>query len=189
MWTQIRHALIVSMVVALGASGLSYALTSNEVALETETSHEQSEEPETTVLGPDEETTPDGSDETEESPPEEVVVDEPTEEVTPPVDDNIHGTERSTEGCPEGETYKNHGQYVSSTDKGSRKEAAHSDCGKPIRESKDGEGEDGEGSDDVDEPEPDDDADLPEEDSDDEPTDDVSGEPEQETAAPSSRFS
>jgi hypothetical protein len=40
---------------------------------------------------------------------------------------------RSTEGCPEGRTYRNHGEYVAEVEAagGDVEAAAHSDCGKP----------------------------------------------------------
>jgi hypothetical protein len=42
---------------------------------------------------------------------------------------------RSTEGCPEGTTYRNHGEYVSAVEAagGDVEAAAHSDCGMPLR--------------------------------------------------------
>lgn len=44
---------------------------------------------------------------------------------------------RSTEGCPEGKEYRNHGEYVSevseSGDEAATKAAAKSECGKPIK--------------------------------------------------------
>lgn len=42
---------------------------------------------------------------------------------------------RSSEGCPEGRTYRNHGDYVSEVEAagGDVEAAAHSDCGKPVR--------------------------------------------------------
>ena len=42
-------------------------------------------------------------------------------------------TARSTEGCADGFT-GNHGQFVSSTEDRPRRDAAHSPCGKPLRE-------------------------------------------------------
>ena len=40
---------------------------------------------------------------------------------------------RSTEGCPDGTSYRNHGEYVSAVEAagGDVRAAAHSDCGKP----------------------------------------------------------
>jgi len=51
---------------------------------------------------------------------------------------------RSTEGCPEGTSYRNHGEYVSAVEAsgGDVRAAAHSDCGKPVHSSK-GNGNDG----------------------------------------------
>jgi hypothetical protein len=45
------------------------------------------------------------------------------------------GVPRSTEGCPEGKTYRNHGEYVSSVEAagGDVEAAARSECGKPAR--------------------------------------------------------
>ena len=45
---------------------------------------------------------------------------------------------RSTEGCPEGTSYRNHGEYVSAVEAagGDVRAAAHSDCGKPAHSSK-----------------------------------------------------
>ncbi|MEO6317525.1 MAG: hypothetical protein ABIP36_01965 [Acidimicrobiales bacterium] len=45
---------------------------------------------------------------------------------------------RSTEGCPDGTSYRNHGEYVSAVDAsgGDVRAAAHSDCGKPVHSSK-----------------------------------------------------
>ena len=45
---------------------------------------------------------------------------------------------RSTEGCPEGTSYRNHGEYVSAVESagGDVRAAAHSDCGKPAHSSK-----------------------------------------------------
>lgn len=42
---------------------------------------------------------------------------------------------RSTEGCPEGQTFRNHGEYVSAVEAagGDVEAAAHSDCGMPLR--------------------------------------------------------
>lgn len=42
---------------------------------------------------------------------------------------------RSTEGCPEGTSFRNHGEYVSSVEAagGDVEAAAHSDCGMPVR--------------------------------------------------------
>src|SRR5687767_929616 len=41
---------------------------------------------------------------------------------------------RSTEGCPEGSSYRNHGEYVAAVEAagGDVRAAAHSDCGKPV---------------------------------------------------------
>ena len=52
------------------------------------------------------------------------------------------GVPRSTEGCPEGTTYRNHGEYVSSVEAGGGDiaAAAHSDCGKPARGKSQGDG-------------------------------------------------
>ena len=45
---------------------------------------------------------------------------------------------RSTEGCPEGTSYTNHGEYVSAVEAagGDVRAAAHSDCGKPVHATK-----------------------------------------------------
>jgi len=45
---------------------------------------------------------------------------------------------RSTEGCPEGTSYRNHGEYVSGVEAsgGDVPAAAHSDCGKPVHSGK-----------------------------------------------------
>ena len=45
---------------------------------------------------------------------------------------------RSTEGCPEGTSYRNHGEYVSAVEAagGDVRAAAHSDCGKPVHSGK-----------------------------------------------------
>ncbi|MCI0347297.1 MAG: hypothetical protein L0221_17940, partial [Chloroflexi bacterium] len=42
---------------------------------------------------------------------------------------------RSTDGCPEGRTYRNHGEYVSEVEAagGDVEAAARSDCGKPAK--------------------------------------------------------
>jgi hypothetical protein len=42
---------------------------------------------------------------------------------------------RSTEGCPEGTVYRNHGEYVAAVEAagGDVEAAAHSDCGMPLR--------------------------------------------------------
>ena len=50
---------------------------------------------------------------------------------------------RSTEGCPAGTSYRNHGEYVSAVEAagGDVRAAAHSDCGKPVHSSK-GDGND-----------------------------------------------
>ena len=63
-----------------------------------------------------------------------------------PVQDVAHDTlgavgisvPRSTEGCPEGTSYRNHGEYVSSVEAsgGDVPAAAHSDCGKPVHSGK-----------------------------------------------------
>lgn len=47
---------------------------------------------------------------------------------------------RSTEGCPEGTSYRNHGEYVSAVGAsgGDVLAAAHSDCGKPVHSGKGG---------------------------------------------------
>jgi hypothetical protein len=43
------------------------------------------------------------------------------------------GTARSTDGCPAGQTFANHGQYVRSQPKGAARDAAaQSNCGKPL---------------------------------------------------------
>jgi hypothetical protein len=43
------------------------------------------------------------------------------------------GTARSTDGCPAGQTFANHGQYVRSLPKGAARDAAaQSNCGKPL---------------------------------------------------------
>jgi hypothetical protein len=49
---------------------------------------------------------------------------------------------RSTEGCPEGTSYRNHGEYVSSVEAagGDVEAAAKSDCGKPSKASGKGKG-------------------------------------------------
>ena len=48
------------------------------------------------------------------------------------------GVPRSTEGCPEGTSYRNHGEYVSAVEAagGDVDAAAHSDCGKPTHAAK-----------------------------------------------------
>jgi hypothetical protein len=48
------------------------------------------------------------------------------------------GVPRSTEGCPEGTSYRNHGEYVSAVEAagGDVDAAAHSDCGKPAHSGK-----------------------------------------------------
>ena len=48
------------------------------------------------------------------------------------------GVPRSTQGCPEGTSYRNHGEYVSAVEAsgGDLRAAAHSDCGKPVHSSK-----------------------------------------------------
>ena len=53
---------------------------------------------------------------------------------------------RSTEDCPEGTSYRNHGEYVSAVEAagGDVRAAAHSDCGKPVPSGKgNGNGKDG----------------------------------------------
>lgn len=42
---------------------------------------------------------------------------------------------RSTEGCPDGQAFRNHGEYVSSVEAagGDVEAASHSDCGMPVR--------------------------------------------------------
>jgi hypothetical protein len=43
------------------------------------------------------------------------------------------GTARSTDGCPAGQTFKNHGQFVRSQPAGAARDAAaQSNCGKPL---------------------------------------------------------
>lgn len=87
-----------------------------------------SEEPDPTDAPPSDEPAP-----TDAPPSEEPVVDpapSPSDDVS---DDASDGKKmRSTDGCPEGFT-GNHGQYVSGTDEKPRKDAAHSDCGKPVK--------------------------------------------------------
>ncbi len=53
---------------------------------------------------------------------------------------------RSTEGCPEGSSYRNHGEYVAAVEAagGDVRAAARSDCGKPVHSNKGGGGK-GEG--------------------------------------------
>jgi hypothetical protein len=48
------------------------------------------------------------------------------------------GVPRSTEGCPEGSSYRNHGEYVSAVEAsgGDVEAAAHSECGKPAHSGK-----------------------------------------------------
>ena len=60
------------------------------------------------------------------------------------------GVPRSTEGCPEGTTYRNHGEYVAAVEAagGDVEAAAHSDCGKPVHTKK-GKGSDKEGAEDA----------------------------------------
>jgi|GEM_PF-4244962 hypothetical protein len=45
---------------------------------------------------------------------------------------------RSTEGCPDGTSYRNHGEYVAAVEAagGDVEEAARSDCGKPVKAAK-----------------------------------------------------
>jgi len=45
---------------------------------------------------------------------------------------------RSTEGCPEGTSYRNHGEYVSAVEAsgGDVRDAAHSECAKPVHSGK-----------------------------------------------------
>jgi hypothetical protein len=49
---------------------------------------------------------------------------------------------RSTQGCPEGTVYRNHGEYVAAVEAagGDVEAAAHSDCGMPLRGNDDGNG-------------------------------------------------
>jgi hypothetical protein len=47
-------------------------------------------------------------------------------------DRSSEGKERSTEGCPEG-FEGNHGEFVSQSTARPRSDAAHSDCGKPVK--------------------------------------------------------
>ena len=48
------------------------------------------------------------------------------------------GVPRSTDGCPEGTSYRNHGEYVSAVEAagGDVDEAARSECGKPVHSNK-----------------------------------------------------
>lgn len=57
--------------------------------------------------------------------------DEGNEGADPTGSSGTTATGRSTEGCPDGFS-GNHGQYVSSTEERPRREAAHSQCGKPL---------------------------------------------------------
>lgn len=52
---------------------------------------------------------------------------------------------RSTEGCPEGQTYRNHGEYVAEVEAagGDVEAAAHSECGKPANRGHGGGGQSG----------------------------------------------
>ena len=49
---------------------------------------------------------------------------------------------RSTDSCPEGTVYRNHGEYVAAVEAagGDVEAAAHSDCGKPLRGNRDSNG-------------------------------------------------
>ena len=50
----------------------------------------------------------------------------------------VAGVPRSTEGCPEGKTYRNHGEYVSEVEAagGDVEAASKSQCGKPVHAGK-----------------------------------------------------
>jgi hypothetical protein len=134
-----RSKLVLGLVVALGVGGLGAAA----VAMENDTSGAGSlADGTTTTIAVDPSTTTS-------------TTVAPTTTVAPVVDPAAPtgdtsgdgtGVERSTDGC-DGETYANHGQYVSSVahdpdrQPGDVAAAAQSDCGKPLSAVGDGEGE------------------------------------------------
>lgn len=137
MFGSLRNALIAGLIAALGLVGVSYAQTGslnpvkivtngNSTVGETSEVSETPEAPET----PEPSETPE-ADETSNA--------QATPEATP---------QRSTVGCPAGFT-GNHGQFVSSQPKDKRSEAAHSECGKPVKDDHEevGDGEHGQSGD------------------------------------------
>ena len=68
------------------------------------------------------------------------VLPDPAQDVAHDVLDTVGiDVPRSTEGCPEGSSFANHGEYVASVEAagGDVRAAAHSDCGKPAHAGKD----------------------------------------------------
>jgi hypothetical protein len=107
----LRNALLAGLIAAVGMFGVSYAATGSLNPANV-VSHGGASSAAGSSLEP-------GSSDVSET---------GSSPVSPTAD---HGPERSTEGC-DGFT-GNHGQFVSQSPEGSRSDAAHSDCGKPVQ--------------------------------------------------------
>ena len=132
MFNMIRNALVTALVAALGTLGVSYAATGSFNPVHVLDASGPSGPTGTTgTSGPSGTTGPSG-------PTGPTGATGPKGATGP---SGPTGPERSTEGCPSGFT-GNHGQFVSQSPKGSRSEAAHSDCGKPVQATQDKKGDD-----------------------------------------------
>jgi len=128
------RALAIALAAMLSLAGLAYAdnhepTETDDPAVVDETQDEGTEGQEGDV--DTSEDTEDATDDTETADDPEAVDDTEVEASDEPTD-VIDGVERSTDGCPDGTTYRNHGEYVSSTQERPRNEAATSNCGKPV---------------------------------------------------------
>lgn len=151
MLNRLRGLLVPLVVLSLAVGGLAYAAADDNSPVDlVQDTAEDLPESDDGVVQDDEATEPESDDDDGVTTTDDGIVDDVIDDAAPTADEEeSHGPERSTEGCPEGFS-GNHGQFVSeSDDEHPRSDAAHSPCGKPVHED---ESEDDDGASGDDEP-------------------------------------